>query len=78
MNMAPFLLYFDAGQTADLVQVYIPSFLSPERGICVRPETVYFRFSQTHDKQKLYNTPVALAAFTAASCSVWHSFFAKT
>ena len=42
-------------KTADLVQVYtIIPFLNVLYAYGL--ETAYFRFSQTHDKQKLYNT----------------------
>ncbi len=55
MNMAlPFFIAMPE-KTADLVQVYtlIP-FLNVLYAYGL--ETAYFRFSQTHDKQKLYNT----------------------
>ncbi len=55
MNMAlPFFISMP-GKTADLVQVYtIIPFLNVVYAYGL--ETAYFRFSQTHDKQKLYNT----------------------
>jgi O-antigen/teichoic acid export membrane protein len=55
MNMAlPFFVAMP-GKTADLVQVYtIIPFLNVLYAYGL--ETAYFRFSQTHDKQKLYNT----------------------
>ncbi|HRI23222.1 MAG TPA: polysaccharide biosynthesis C-terminal domain-containing protein [Ferruginibacter sp.] len=55
MNMAlPFFIEMP-GKTADLVQVYtIIPFLNVLYAYGL--ETAYFRFSQTHDKQKLYNT----------------------
>lgn len=55
MNMAlPFFVAMP-GDTADLVQVYtIIPFLNVLYSYGM--ETAYFRFSQTHDKQKLYNT----------------------
>jgi O-antigen/teichoic acid export membrane protein len=55
MNMAlPFFIALP-GKTADLVQVYtlIP-FLNVLYAYGL--ETAYFRFSQTHDRQRLYNT----------------------
>ncbi len=55
MNMAlPFFIKMPE-ETADLVQVYamIP-FLNAVFNFGM--ETAYFRFSQTHDKKKLYNT----------------------
>lgn len=55
MNMAlPFFIALPE-KTADLVQVYtIIPFLNVLYAYGL--ETAYFRFSQTHDKQKLYNT----------------------
>lgn len=55
MNMAlPFFVAMPE-KTADLVQVYtIIPFLNVLYAYGL--ETAYFRFSQTHDKQKLYNT----------------------
>lgn len=55
MNMAlPFFVAMP-GKTADLVQVYtIIPFLNVLYAYGL--ETAYFRFSQTHDKEKLYNT----------------------
>ena len=55
MNMAlPFFIAMPE-KTADLVQVYtIIPFLNVLYAYGL--ETAYFRFSQTHDKQKLYNT----------------------
>ncbi len=55
MNMAlPFFIDLP-GKTADLVQVYtIIPFLNVLYAYGM--ETAYFRFSQTHDKQKLYST----------------------
>ena len=55
MNMAlPFFVVMPE-KTADLVQVYtIIPFLNVLYAYGL--ETAYFRFSQTHDKQKLYNT----------------------
>jgi O-antigen/teichoic acid export membrane protein len=55
MNMAlPFFVLMPE-KTADLVQVYtIIPFLNVLYAYGL--ETAYFRFSQTHDKQKLYNT----------------------
>ena len=55
MNMAlPFFVAMP-GKTADLVQIYtIIPFLNVLYAYGL--ETAYFRFSQTHDKQKLYNT----------------------
>ncbi len=55
MNMAlPFFIAMPE-DTADLVQVYtIIPFLNVLYAYGL--ETAYFRFSQTHDKQKLYNT----------------------
>jgi len=55
MNMAlPFFVALPE-KTADLVQVYtIIPFLNVLYAYGL--ETAYFRFSQTHDKQKLYNT----------------------
>ena len=55
MNMAlPFFIAMP-GKTADLVQVYtIIPFLNVLYAYGL--ETAYFRFSQTHDKQKLYST----------------------
>lgn len=55
MNMAlPFFVLLPEN-TADLVQVYtIIPFLNVLYAYGL--ETAYFRFSQTHDKQKLYNT----------------------
>ena len=55
MNMAlPFFITMPE-KTADLVQVYtIIPFLNVLYAYGL--ETAYFRFSQTHDKQKLYNT----------------------
>jgi len=55
MNMAlPFFVVLPE-KTADLVQVYtIIPFLNVLYAYGL--ETAYFRFSQTHDKQKLYNT----------------------
>lgn len=55
MNMSlPFFVAMP-GKTADLVQVYtIIPFLNVLYAYGL--ETAYFRFSQTHDKQKLYNT----------------------
>jgi O-antigen/teichoic acid export membrane protein len=55
MNMAlPFFVTMPE-KTADLVQVYtIIPFLNVLYAYGL--ETAYFRFSQTHDKQKLYNT----------------------
>ena len=55
MNMAlPFFIAMPE-KTADLVQVYtIIPFLNVLYAYGM--ETAYFRFSQTHDKQKLYNT----------------------
>ncbi len=55
MNMAlPFFVALPEN-TADLVQVYtIIPFLNVLYAYGL--ETAYFRFSQTHDKQKLYNT----------------------
>ena len=55
MNMAlPFFVTMP-GKTADLVQVYtIIPFLNVLYAYGL--ETAYFRFSQTHDRQKLYNT----------------------
>ena len=55
MNMAlPFFVVMPE-KTADLVQVYtIIPFLNVLYAYGM--ETAYFRFSQTHDKQKLYNT----------------------
>lgn len=55
MNMAlPFFISMP-GKTADLVQVYtIIPFLNVVYAYGL--ETAYFRFSQTHNKQKLYNT----------------------
>lgn len=55
MNMAlPFFVAMP-GDTADLVQVYtIIPFLNVLYSYGM--ETAYFRFAQTHDKQKLYNT----------------------
>ncbi len=55
MNMAlPFFVLLPE-KTADLVQVYtIIPFLNVLYAYGL--ETAYFRFSQTHDKQKLYNT----------------------
>ncbi len=55
MNMAlPFFVAMP-GKTADLVQVYtIIPFLNVLYAYGL--ETAYFRFSQTRDKQKLYNT----------------------
>ncbi len=55
MNMAlPFFIVMPE-KTADLVQVYtIIPFLNVLYAYGL--ETAYFRFSQTHDKQKLYNT----------------------
>jgi len=55
MNMAlPFFVAMPS-KTADLVQVYT---LIPFLNVLFSygMETAYFRFSQTHDKQKLYNT----------------------
>lgn len=55
MNMAlPFFIALP-GKTADLVQVYT---LIPFLNILYAYglETAYFRFSQTHDKKKLYST----------------------
>ena len=55
MNMAlPFFIAMPA-KTADLVQVYT---LIPFLNVLYSygMETAYFRFSQTHDKEKLYNT----------------------
>ena len=55
MNMAlPFFIALPE-KTADLVQVYtIIPFLNVLYAYGL--ETAYFRFSQTHDKQKLYST----------------------
>ena len=55
MNMAlPFFIAMPE-KTADLVQVYtIIPFLNVLYAYGL--ETAYFRFSQTHDKQKLYST----------------------
>ena len=55
MNMAlPFFIAMPE-KTADLVQVYtIIPFLNVLYAYGM--ETAYFRFSQTHDKQKLYST----------------------
>lgn len=55
MNMAlPFFIDMP-GKTADLVQTYtIIPFLNVLYAYGM--ETAYFRFSQTHDKQKLYST----------------------
>ncbi|MEI2747725.1 MAG: hypothetical protein V9E88_03060 [Ferruginibacter sp.] len=55
MNMAlPFFIALPE-KTADLVQVYT---LIPFLNVLYSygMETAYFRFSQTHDRQKLYNT----------------------
>ena len=55
MNMAlPFFIAMPS-KTADLVQVYT---LIPFLNVLFSygMETAYFRFSQTHDKEKLYNT----------------------
>jgi O-antigen/teichoic acid export membrane protein len=55
MNMAlPFFIAMPS-KTADLVQVYT---LIPFLNVLYSygMETAYFRFSQTHDRQKLYNT----------------------
>lgn len=55
MNMALPFFVAEPGDTADLVQVYA---LIPFLNIIYAYglETAYFRFSQTHDRQSLYNT----------------------
>lgn len=64
MNMAlPFFIALPE-KTADLVQVYT---LIPFINVLYAygMETAYFRFSQTHDRQKLYNTlSISLACST--------------
>src|SRR6187549_2710643 len=64
MNMAlPFFVSMPE-KTADLVQVYT---LIPFLNVLFSygMETAYFRFSQTHDKQKLYSTlSISLLAST--------------
>ena len=63
MNMAlPFFIALPA-KTADLVQVYT---LIPFINVLYAygMETAYFRFSQTHDRQKLYNTLSISLAFS--------------
>ncbi len=63
MNMAlPFFIDMPA-KTADLVQVYT---LIPFLNVLYAygMETAYFRFSQTHDKQKLYST-LSLSMFAS-------------
>ena len=64
MNMAlPFFVALPE-KTADLVQVYtIIPFLNVLYAYGL--ETAYFRFSQTHDKQKLYNT-LSLSLFISS------------
>ena len=64
MNMAlPFFVALPE-KTADLVQVYtIIPFLNVLYAYGL--ETAYFRFSQTHDKQKLYNT-LSLSLFLSS------------
>jgi O-antigen/teichoic acid export membrane protein len=64
MNMAlPFFIDMPS-KTADLVQVYT---LIPFLNVLYAygMETAYFRFSQTHDKQKLYNT-LSLSMLTSS------------
>lgn len=63
MNMAlPFFVAMPE-KTADLVQVYA---LIPFLNVLFAYglETAYFRFSQTHDRQKLYNT-LSISLFTS-------------
>lgn len=65
MNMAlPFFIDMPA-KTADLVQVYT---LIPFLNVLYAygMETAYFRFSQTHDKQKLYST-LSLSMFASTA-----------
>lgn len=64
MNMAlPFFVVMPE-KTADLVQVYtIIPFLNVLYAYGL--ETAYFRFSQTHDKEKLYNTLSLSLLFTS-------------
>jgi O-antigen/teichoic acid export membrane protein len=72
MNMAlPFFIALPE-KTADLVQVYT---LIPFINVLYAygMETAYFRFSQTHDRQKLYNTlSISLACSTILfSLALW-------
>src|SRR6188768_3437065 len=64
MNLSLPFIFSHAGTTADLTQVYaIIPFLNVlfTYGL----ETAYFRFSQDHDRKKLYNTlSVSLIAST--------------
>lgn len=74
MNMAlPFFIALPE-KTADLVQVYT---LIPFINVLYAygMETAYFRFSQTHDRQKLYNTlSISLACSTVLfSLILWLS-----
>ncbi|MEO6583703.1 MAG: oligosaccharide flippase family protein [Ferruginibacter sp.] len=74
MNMAlPFFVTMPA-KTADLVQVYT---LIPFLNVLFAYglETAYFRFSQTHDRQKLYNTlSVSLLISTLFFCAILFLF----
>ncbi len=74
MNMAlPFFIALPE-KTADLVQVYtIIPFLNVLYAYGM--ETAYFRFSQTHDKDKLYNTLSVSLFFSTILFSITLLFF---